>query len=265
MKSLLIVHYQLFYRPGLRSIVTGYLPSFILNGFIYIVPFAILGMAKLAGCSSKSKEEIKACDMVFYFLVGNLFFLSLISGSLLDEIGESINHPKGIPAHLASAVSAQVSWYSWLLLLCHFCNLHIIMCLLSQDFWRFGFLSLIHFYLSMTQADFFVTYILTSGLSGFSLEILQLGLLSWDALKSCTFCRGKEKNPYLYSLPYFRVIPLVSVSVLIGMVYAVVAPLLLPFLIGYFCLGYAVFINQVAFLKLCKSFSFIMFVYNITA
>lgn len=101
----------------------------------------------------------------------------------------------------------------------------------------------------MIQADFFVTYILTNGLSGFSLEILQLGLLSWDALKSCTFSRGRDKNPYLYSLPYFRVIPLVSVSVLIGMVYAVVAPLLLPFLIGYFCLGYAVFINQVAFLN----------------
>ena len=116
-------------------------------------------------------------------------------------------------------------------------------------FLEIWFSKLDSFFLSMTQADFFVTYILTSGLSGFSLEILQLGLLSWDALKSCTFRRGKEKNPYLYSLPYFRVIPLVSVSVLIGMVYAVVAPLLLPFLIGYFCLGYAVFINQVAFLN----------------
>ncbi|XP_024929246.3 CSC1-like protein At3g54510 isoform X3 [Ziziphus jujuba] len=188
--------------PGLRSIVTGYLPSFILNGFIYLVPFAILGMAKLAGCSSKSKEEIKACNMVFYFLVGNVFFLSLISGSLLDEIGEYLSHPRNIPAHLASAVSA--------------------------------------------QADFFVTYILTNGLLGFSLEILQPGLLSWKAIKSCCrYGRGKEKDPFLFSLPYYRVIPLVALSVLIGMVYAIVAPLLLPFLVGYFCLGYAVYINQI--------------------
>lgn len=99
----------------------------------------------------------------------------------------------------------------------------------------------------MFQADFFVTYILTDGLSGFSLEILQPGLLCWDAIRSCTYGRGKEKTPYLYSLPYFRIIPLVSLSVLIGTVYAVVAPLLLPFLIGYFLLGYAVFINQVNF------------------
>ncbi|PON49714.1 Calcium-dependent channel [Trema orientale] len=187
--------------PGFSSILTGYLPSAILKGFIYIVPFAMLGMAKLGGSISKSKEEIKTCNMVFYFLVGNVFFLSLLSGSLLDQIGESFTHPKDIPTRLASAVSA--------------------------------------------QADFFLTYILTDGLSGFSLEILQAGLLTWDAIKSCIcFCR-KEKDPYLYSLPYFRVIPMVSLSILIGMVYAVVAPLLLPFLIGYFCLGYVVFINQI--------------------
>lgn len=90
-----------------------------------------------------------------------------------------------------------------------------------------------------------MTYILTDGLSGFSLEVLQPGLLIWDFIKSHTYSRGKEKVPYLYSMPYFRVIPFVSLSILIGMVYAVVAPLLLPFLIGYFFFGYAVYVNQV--------------------
>lgn len=95
-----------------------------------------------------------------------------------------------------------------------------------------------------------MTYILTDGLSGFSLEVLQPGLLSWDTLTSCTLGRQRERNPYLYSLPYFRIIPFVSLSILIGLVYAVVAPLLLPFLIVYFCLGYVVYINQVCFSKL---------------
>ncbi|XVF24400.1 hypothetical protein REPUB_Repub13aG0124600 [Reevesia pubescens] len=187
--------------PGLSSVVTGYLPSAILKGFLYIVPFAMLAMAKVSGSISKSKEEIKACNMVFYFLVGNVFFLSLISGSLLDEIGESFSHPKNLPGHLASLVSS--------------------------------------------QADFFITYILTEGLSGFSLEILQPGLLLWDLIKSCTFGRRKEKELYLYSLQYFRIIPTVALSILIGIVYAVIAPLLLPFLIAYFFLGYVVFINQI--------------------
>ncbi|KAK2998994.1 hypothetical protein RJ639_023034, partial [Escallonia herrerae] len=187
--------------PGLRSVITGYLPSVILSGFIYIVPFAMIAMAKLAGYISRSQKDIRACNMVFYFLVGNVFFLSLLSGSLLDQIGKSFMHPKDIPARLASAVTA--------------------------------------------QADFFMTYILTSGLSGFSLEILQPGLLMWDTLKSHTWSRGKKKSPYLYSIPYYRVIPFVALFMMIGMVYAVVAPLLLPFLIGYFLLGYVVFINQI--------------------
>ncbi|CAO2816182.1 unnamed protein product [Amaranthus hypochondriacus] len=187
-------------RPGLRSVVTGLLPGLILNGFIYIVPYSILGMAQLAGYSSTSQTEIKVCNMVFYFLVGNVFFLSLLSGSLLDELGESFSHPGNFPNRLAHAVAA--------------------------------------------QADFFTTYILSDGLSGFSLEILQAGLLTWDAIKRHTFCRGKKNSPYLYSLPYFRVIPFVCLCLLIGMVYALVAPLLLPFLVGYLYTGYAVYMNQ---------------------
>lgn len=68
----------------------------------------MIGLARLAGYISRSKKDINACNMVFYFLVGNVFFLSLLSGSLLDQIGESFFHPKDIPNRLASAVSAQV-------------------------------------------------------------------------------------------------------------------------------------------------------------
>ncbi|KAG9443657.1 hypothetical protein H6P81_014997 [Aristolochia fimbriata] len=187
--------------PGLNSILTGYLPSVFLNSCIYVVPYVMLAMAGLGGFISISKKEIKTCSMVFYFLVGNVFFLSLLSGSLLNQIGESFTHPRDFPAHLASAVSA--------------------------------------------QADFFITYILTDGLSGFSLEILQSGLLILHFGGACLLCRRPRKKPYVYSLQFYRVIPIVSVAILIGMVYAVVAPLLLPFLIVYFFLGYVVYANQI--------------------
>lgn len=90
-----------------------------------------------------------------------------------------------------------------------------------------------------------MTYILTDGLSGFSLEILQLGLIILDIIRSYTYGRGKERTPYLFSFPYFRVIPTVCLSIMIGMIYAVVAPLMLPFLVAYFCFGYIVYFNQV--------------------
>ena len=101
--------------------MTGYLPSMILNGFIYLVPFAMLGMASFEGCIANSQKEIKACNMVFYFLLGNVFFLSILSGSLLDQIGESFEHPKNIPNRLASAVSAQVTAKK--IYVSHFCFL----------------------------------------------------------------------------------------------------------------------------------------------
>ncbi|KAG6421817.1 hypothetical protein SASPL_118374 [Salvia splendens] len=186
--------------PGFSSFVTGYLPGAILNGFVYIVPFAIIEMANISGYVSRSRKDIKACNMVFYFLVGNVFFLSLLSGSLIDQIGEYFSNPRDFPGRLASAATA--------------------------------------------QADFFMTYILTNGLSGFSLEILQPGLLIWEVMRSHIWDRGRKTRPYLTSLPYYRTIPFVSLCMLIGMVYAVVSPLLLPFLVGYFCLGYIVFINQ---------------------
>jgi hypothetical protein len=94
------------------------------------------------------------------------------------------------------------------------------------------------------QSDFFITYILTNGMSGFSFEVLQFGLLTWHFLKAHSV--GHADEPYLYGFPYYRVVPIVSLAVLIGMVYAVIAPLLLPILVIYFLLGYAVFINQVA-------------------
>ncbi|GJX42475.1 CSC1-like protein [Tanacetum coccineum] len=186
--------------PGLSSVITGYLPSVILSGFVYVVPFVMKGMARVAGYVSRSRQEQKASNMVFYFLMGNVFFLSVLSGSLLDQIGKTFINPGDVPSRLAMAVSA--------------------------------------------QADFFMTYILTSGLSGFSLEILQPGLLTWDTMKVHTWGRGKQKSNYLSSFPYHRVIPFVSLFVLVGVVYAVIAPLLLPFLVVYFLLGYVVYVNQ---------------------
>ncbi|KAK9074332.1 hypothetical protein SSX86_006930 [Deinandra increscens subsp. villosa] len=186
--------------PGLSSVITGYLPSVVLSGFLYAVPFIMKGMAGVAGYVSISSREQKASNMVFYFLMANVFFMSVLSGSLLHQIGESFINPRDVPSRLAGAVSA--------------------------------------------QADFFMTYIMSSGLAGFPLEILQPGLLTWDTMKLHTWARGKRKSNYLSSFPYHRVIPFASLFILIGMVYAVIAPLLLPFLVVYFLLGYVVYINQ---------------------
>ncbi|KAI7742233.1 hypothetical protein M8C21_033966, partial [Ambrosia artemisiifolia] len=185
--------------PGLSTVITGYLPSVVLSGFLYVVPFIMKRMAGVAGCVSISEQEQKASNMVFYFLTVNVFFMSVLSGSLLDQVGKTFINPRDVPNRLAGAVSA--------------------------------------------RADFFITYVLTSALAGFPLEILQPGLLTWDTIKLHMWTRGRKKSNYLSSFPYHSVIPFVSLLVLIGIVYAVIAPLVLPFLVVYFLLGYVVYIN----------------------
>lgn len=81
--------------------------------------------------------------MVFYFLVGNVFFLSLLSGSLLTQIGESFAHPKDFPSHLASAVSAQVSFKALgtaiFIELGYYVNLHLfVFCHISPFYDSYG-------------------------------------------------------------------------------------------------------------------------------
>lgn len=107
----------MFYRPGLSSVITGYLPSVILSGFLYAVPFVIKGMAGVAGYVSRSQQEQKASNMVFYFLMANVFFMSVLSGSLLDQIGKSFVNPRDVPSRLAGAVSARVSSMNFFYLL----------------------------------------------------------------------------------------------------------------------------------------------------
>lgn len=78
------------------------------------------GMAGVAGYVSRSQQEQKASSMVFYFLMANVFFMSVLSGSLLDQIGKSFSNPGDVPSRLAGAVSARVSSWIFLSFSCFF-------------------------------------------------------------------------------------------------------------------------------------------------
>jgi hypothetical protein len=96
-----------------------------------------------------------------------------------------------------------------------------------------------------TRASFFITYIMTTGWAGMPLEILQSGALVLNFLKRNTVEKNKPLLDQVLSLPYYRTLPLVLFFVLLGLVYSIVSPLILPFLLIYFTLGYIVYRNQV--------------------
>jgi len=107
-----------------------------------------------------------------------------------------------------------------------------------------GYFSFNCFPVSLIQASFFITYVLTSGWAGLSAELLQLFSLVYNLFKKILF-RSEDDPNYVQSFPYYTEVPKVLLFGLIGFTCSIFAPLILPFLLVYFTLGYLVYRNQV--------------------
>ncbi|CAM6084775.1 unnamed protein product [Calypogeia fissa] len=96
------------------------------------------------------------------------------------------------------------------------------------------------------QATFFMSYIMTTGWAGFPLEILNISTLILNYFKRHT-TKADNGLPELelYSLPYHRIVPNVLLFIFVGIIYSAIAPLLPPFVLVYFILGYVIFKNQI--------------------
>lgn len=98
------------------------------------------------------------------------------------------------------------------------------------------------------RATFFITYIMVDGWAGIAAEILMLKPLIIYHLKN-TFLVKTEKdreeamNPGSLSFDVGE--PRIQLYFLLGMVYATVTPVLLPFIVVFFGLAYVVFRHQV--------------------
>ncbi|KAK8969582.1 hypothetical protein KSP40_PGU002391 [Platanthera guangdongensis] len=181
------------------EIVTGYLPSVILQLFLYIVPPVMLLFSSVEGSISHSGRKKSACWKVLYFTIWNVFFVNVFSGSVISQLNV-ISSPKEIPAQLAKAVPS--------------------------------------------QATFFITYVLTSGWASLSSEVMQLFGLIWNFIRRHIF-GWKDDPASVPSFPYHTEVPKVLLFGLLGFTCSVLAPLILPFLLVYFFLGYVVYRNQI--------------------
>ncbi|KAL5219695.1 hypothetical protein ABZP36_020379 [Zizania latifolia] len=182
----------------ITQLVTGYLPSVILQIFLYTVPPTMMLFSTLEGPVSHSERKKSACCKVLYFTIWNVFFVNVLSGSAINQVN-SLSSPKDIPMQLARAVPV--------------------------------------------QATFFTTYVLTSGWASLSSEVMQLFGLTWNFIRKYIF-RMKEDGDFVPSFPYHTELPKVLLFGLLGFTCSVLAPLILPFLLVYFFLGYVVYRNQ---------------------
>ncbi|KAJ0909633.1 putative calcium-dependent channel, 7TM region phosphate [Helianthus annuus] len=94
------------------------------------------------------------------------------------------------------------------------------------------------------QAPFFMTYIMTTGWASLAYELMQpfVLIVNW-------FCQfvlmRKEGYGDLYTFPYHTEVPRTLLFTLLGFTFAILAPLILPFLLVYYFFAYFVYRNQI--------------------
>lgn len=98
------------------------------------------------------------------------------------------------------------------------------------------------------KATFFITYIMVDGWAGIAAEILRLVPLIVFHLKNTFLVKTDQDREQAMdpgSLDFAICEPRIQLYFLLGLVYAVVAPILLPFIIVFFAFSYIVFRHQV--------------------
>lgn len=106
------------------------------------------------------------------------------------------------------------------------------------------------------KATFFITYIMVDGWSGTAGEILRLKPLIIFHLKNFFLVKtekDREEAMDAGSIGFNTGEPQIQLYFLIGLIYAVVTPLLTPFILVFFALAYVVYRHQVIQLVITPS------------
>lgn len=191
---------EILQKKFMIQVVTGYLPSVVLILFLYTAPPLMLLFSKLEGFTSRSARKKSACIKVLYFTIWNVFFVNLLSGSIIRQISLFAN-VRDMPTQLAMSVT--------------------------------------------TQVTFFMTYVLSSGWASLACELILIFTLIRNLTRKYIL-RIKEDSPEcICTFPYQTEIPRLLLFGLLGFTYSVMAPLILPFLLGYYLFAYLVYRNQI--------------------
>ncbi|PSS31514.1 CSC1-like protein [Actinidia chinensis var. chinensis] len=91
-------------------VVTGYLPSVVLMLFLYAVPSIMMLFSTIEGPISRSGRKKSACFKILYFLIWNVFFVNVLSGTAIERL-VVVSSPKDVAAQLATAVPKQATFF----------------------------------------------------------------------------------------------------------------------------------------------------------
>ncbi|KAI6706781.1 hypothetical protein NL676_009743 [Syzygium grande] len=199
-----------FLRPVIelnfiKSFLQGFLPGLVLKIFLYILPTVLLIMSKIEGYIALSTLERRAASKYYYFMLVNVFLGSIITGTAFQQL-HSFLHQSATEIPRTIGVSIPM------------------------------------------KATFFITYIMVDGWAGVAAEILRLKPLVIYHLKNMFLVktdRDRERAMDPGSVDFPETLPTLQLYFLLGIVYAVVTPILLPFILVFFAFAYLVYRHQI--------------------
>ncbi|GMY36814.1 calcium permeable stress-gated cation channel 1 [Fagus crenata] len=192
-------------KKSIKSIIQGFLPGIALKLFLIFLPTILMIMSKFEGLTSLSSLERRSASRYYLFNFVNVFLGSIIAGSALDQLGSFIHQSAN---DIPKTIGMAIPM----------------------------------------RATFFITYIMVDGWAGIAGEILMLKPLIFYHLKNFFLVKTEKDREEAMdpgSLGFNTGEPRIQFYFLLGLVYATVTPVILPFIIIFFGLAYVVFRHQI--------------------
>ncbi|XP_044461629.1 calcium permeable stress-gated cation channel 1-like [Mangifera indica] len=189
----------------IKSVIQGFLPGIVLKLFLIFLPTILMIMSKFEGFVSLSSLERRSATRYYLFNFVNVFLGSIITGSAFEQLNSFIKQSAN---EIPKTIGVAIPM----------------------------------------KATFFITYIMVDGWAGIAGEILMLKPLIIYHLKNFFLVKTEKDREEAMdpgSLGFNTGEPQIQFYFLLGLVYATVTPLLLPFIIVFFALAYTVFRHQI--------------------
>ncbi|XAR53807.1 hypothetical protein NMG60_11022493 [Bertholletia excelsa] len=189
----------------IKSFIQGFLPGIALKLFLIFLPTILMMMSKVEGFMSISSLERKSASKYYIFNFVNVFLGSIITGTAFEQLHSFIHQSAN---DIPKTIGVAIPM----------------------------------------KATFFITYIMVDGWAGIAGEILRLKPLIIFHLKNFFLVKTEKDREEAMdpgSLGFNTGEPQIQLYFLLGLVYAVVTPLLLPFILVFFGLAYLVFRHQI--------------------
>ncbi|XP_040937247.1 CSC1-like protein At3g21620 isoform X4 [Gossypium hirsutum] len=188
----------------IKSFIQGFLPGIALKIFLLLLPTILMMMSKFEGFISLSALERRSASRYYFFQFINVFLGSIITGTAFQQLNHFIHQST---SQIPKTIGVSIPM----------------------------------------KATFFITYIMVDGWAGVAGEILRLKPLIIYHLKN-SFLVNTEKDREEAMDPgtvgFNTGEPQIQLYFLLGLVYAVVTPILLPFITVFFALAYVVYRHQ---------------------